>query len=107
MSTVKQIQIISPTAVSIILVGVQGPAGPAGASGSATQVVGEVPSGTINGANATFTSQYPFIPESVAVFHNGVMQKKVDDFNTSGTQTIIMAVSPEAGTRVLINYLRA
>mgnify|MGYP000146101969 CR=1 FL=1 len=96
---------VRPTEVTLRQ-GRQGPAGPPGASG-ADIVVGETPSGTINGSNATFTSANDFIPESVAVFVNGLFQQRVTDFNTSGVRTITLAASPTAGEVVRINYTRA
>lgn len=96
----------TPTEVAVAVLSGQGPAGPPGASG-ADIVVGETPSGTINGSNATFTSANDFIPESVAVFVNGLFQQRVTDFNTSGVRTITLAASPTAGEVVRINYTRA
>lgn len=68
-------------------------------------VFGETPTGSINGSNATFTSQFNFVPESVVVLVNGLEQRRVTDFNTSGTQTIILADAPQVGESVRINYV--
>lgn len=92
--------------IEIVSEGIQGPQGVPGPSGNATLVIGEVPAGTVNGSNATFTTAFSFIPASVAVFINGLMQKLVDDFTTTGTQTINMNVSPVTGDKILVNYLR-
>lgn len=73
----------------------------------AMYVIADVPSGAVNGSNATFLTTFDFIPESVQVFVNGVFQKKTEDFNTSGTNTIILAVSPLTGEVILVNYLRS
>ena len=35
------------------------------------QVVGEVPSGTVNGVNTTFTTSKNFLEDSIAVYLNG------------------------------------
>lgn len=70
-------------------------------------VFGEVPSGAINGSNATFTSAFAFIPETVQLINNGLQLKKVDEFNTSGSNTITMITSPTTGEIVLINYIKA
>jgi hypothetical protein len=64
----------------------------------------EVPSGLVNGSNATFTSQYNFVPESVEVFINGLKQKPIIHYTTSGTTTIILSDSPQTGDQILINY---
>lgn len=68
------------------------------------EVKNEVPTGAINGSNAVFTSQHLFVPGSVQVYLNGVRQKIVDDFNTSGNNTIQMVVSPNTGEIILIDY---
>lgn len=68
-------------------------------------VFGETPTGSINGANATFTSQFNFVPESVVVLVNGLEQRRVTDFNTSGTQTITLTDAPLTGESVRINYI--
>lgn len=75
--------------------------------GGATMVYGEVPTGTINGSNATFTTEFDFVPETVQVILNGLVQKLVQDYNTSGTQTITLNVSPTSGETLTINYQRA
>lgn len=75
--------------------------------GAADTVFGEVPSGAINGTNATFTTEFDFVPETVQVILNGMIQKRVQDYNTSGTQTITLNVSPTSGETLTINYQRA
>jgi len=70
----------------------------------ADEVTGEIPAGLINGSNATFTASFSFVPESVKVYINGMRQKLIDDYNTSGNTTILMAVSPETITNFLIDY---
>lgn len=90
--------------IEVVSIGIQGPPGQ---PGNGVQVFGETPAGSVNGSNATFTTAFNFVPESVAVSVNGLRQKRVDDYNTSGANTILMSVSPEAGTSILVDYLRA
>lgn len=87
-------------------VGAQGVKGDQGDPGIVDMVVGEIPSGTVDGSNATFITAFEFVPESVDVFINGLKQKKVLHFNTSGTQTIIFSESPLPGDQILVNYLK-
>lgn len=68
-------------------------------------IFGETPTGSVNGANATFTTQFNFVPESVVVLVNGLEQRRVTDFNTSGTQTIVLTDAPQAGESVRVNYI--
>lgn len=69
--------------------------------------IGETPSGVINGSNATFIAAFNFIPESVQPYLNGIRQRLVDDFTTSGSTTILFAISPQIGDTILIDYQRA
>ena len=69
-------------------------------------VMGEIPTGLINGSNATFTSLSPFIPEKLIVERNGVTQRKTTDYSTIGNNTINLTFSPENGESILINYIK-
>ncbi len=60
--------------------------------------------GIINGINATFTSPSPFIPESLVVYRNGLRQKIINDFQTTGTSTVIFNTSPIVGEILTIDY---
>ena len=68
------------------------------------QVIGETPSGTLNGSNVTFTTAYNFIPETVQVLVNGLEQKRVRDFNTTGNNTILLTEPPYSGETILVHY---
>lgn len=75
--------------------------------GVGDQVIsGEVPSGLIDGSNATFQSAFDFVPETVAVYVNGLNQKRIQDFNTSGTRVISLSDSPGVGEEILLSYVR-
>jgi len=71
---------------------------------SGSFVIGETPSGAVNGSNATYTTAQNFVPESVQVFINGVSQTNAVDYTTSGTTTITMNVSPVSGDYIRVNY---
>jgi hypothetical protein len=70
----------------------------------ASFVIGETPSGAVNGSNATYTTAQNFVAESVQVFINGVSQTIGVDYTTSGSTTITMNVSPVSGDYIRINY---
>jgi len=74
---------------------------------SIPSVTGELPSGAINGINATYTSAYSFIPESVEIFVNGIQATKNIDYTTSGANTIIFTYSPATNDILRINYNKA
>lgn len=69
-------------------------------------VINEVPNGVLNGVNTIFTTDFNFIPESVEVYVNGVKQKLIQDYNTSGTNTITLTFSPSSTEYILLNYIK-
>lgn len=88
--------------LEIIETGQQGSPGTPGNVGLTS--IDETPAGAVDGVNATFTTAFDFVPESVQVFLNGIAQAKPLDYNTSGNDTILFAVSPLTGETVRVNY---
>lgn len=78
-----------------------------GSGGDVGLVINEVPEGEINGSNATFTSNFSFVPESVSVFSNGLNLKPIDEYTTTGNTQIQLTFSPQVGEIILINYIKA
>ena len=60
--------------------------------------------GLLNGINSVFTTNYDFIPETLIVFVNGLKQRQLVDYNTSGTRTVEFFVSPEIGDLISSRY---
>lgn len=75
-------------------------------SSTVAQVLNEIPAGAINGSNATFTTEFNFIPESLALRSNGIQQRIVDDYQTSGNNTIQLNFSPLAGEKLEVDYIK-
>jgi hypothetical protein len=73
-------------------------------NGDASFVIGETPSGAINGQNATFTSLQNFVPLSVDVILNSTVQTYGIDYITTGTNTITLNVAPVVGDILRLNY---
>lgn len=73
-------------------------------TGAGSFIIGETPAGTINGSNATFTTAQGFDPASVSVFLNGVNIINGVDYITTGTNTILLNVSPVNGDYLRVNY---
>lgn len=67
-------------------------------------VVGETPSGAINGSNATFTTAQSFDPDTVAIFVNGIQATKNLDYTTSGTTQINFTYALASGDILRVNY---
>lgn len=57
----------------------------------------EVPSGSIDGSNVTFTLAHNPITGSLHLYLNGVLQDPTDDFSLS-TNTITFTIAPSVGT---------
>lgn len=69
-----------------------------------TWKIGEIPTGAINGQNATFTSLQNFVPLTVDVILNSTVQTYGIDYITTGTNTIILNVAPVVGDILRLNY---
>lgn len=100
------VSIKSNNRVKAAMIGIRGLKGDTGDDSSNALVFGEIPLGLVNGSNATFTSAFEFVPESLQAIINGLYQRRGTDFYTSGQQTIFFTDSPEIGDSIQINYLR-
>ena len=87
-------------------------AGPVGLKGdkgdlgdSIIWLIGETPSGLMNGSNAIFTSAFAFDSALLQVYNNGLRLKILEDYNTSGNN-IILNFSPNSNESLLINYIK-
>lgn len=69
-------------------------------------IIGETPTGLVNGSNPTYHSINLFRISSLEVFRNGIRQKIIDDYNTVGTNTINFVRSPLVGEKILLNYIK-
>jgi hypothetical protein len=78
-------------------------------AGSANNVLfqdAEIPGGTINGTNATFTLQFtPLTPGSLLLFKNGVMLRNGQDYTLTGTNiTFATNAVPQTGDALSAYY---
>ncbi|MBI79868.1 MAG: hypothetical protein CMQ51_05550 [Gammaproteobacteria bacterium] len=70
-------------------------------------VVGETPSGAMNGSNTTFTLAAAARDGTVSIQHNGLTLKEGSDSDfTVSSQTITMAEAPEDGDNLIVNYVK-
>jgi len=69
-------------------------------------VDGEIPTGTINSTNRTFTlSAAPIPPASLLLFRNGILQKTGVDYNVAGNTITFTSVSvPLTGDSLQASY---
>ncbi|MCC6362088.1 MAG: hypothetical protein IT165_01110 [Bryobacterales bacterium] len=85
---------------------VNGSTSPCSGSSSPGFVDGEIPAGTLSGANAVFTlANAPNPGNSLQLFRNGVLQKPGLDFNLSGnTITFQPGSYPQSGDLLIASY---
>jgi hypothetical protein len=82
---------------------IQGPPGP---SGTLKIIWGETPSGTIDGINKNYTSAYVYSANQLAVFLNGVRQRRTGDYTETGNQSFSFVSAPLLGDSVSIDYIQ-
>lgn len=71
--------------------------------GAVSNVRNEVPSGTVNGSNTSFTIASTPVTGTLRVYVNGVRQKVTDDYTLSGT-TITFVYAPLTDSKLLVDY---
>lgn len=83
----------------VILVPTPGPPGPQGAAGTGAYFM-EIPIGTINGSNKTYTTSQPFVAGSTSVFLNGLLEH----YYTETATGVIFDDAPLTGDTIKIGY---
>jgi hypothetical protein len=86
--------------------GSSGPCGSAGGGTSGNFVDAEIPAGTVNGLNATFTlASAPSPAGSLALYRNGLFQRQDVDYQLSAnTITFFLASIPQTTDLLVANY---
>lgn len=94
---------VSPNVDPTVVFGVTpGPAGPIGQAGDGAQVFGEVPTGAMNGTNATFTTAQDAEAATVSVFLNGLRERFV---TVTPPRTIVFDDPPLSTDYVSVDYI--
>ena len=66
----------------------------------------EVPSGTVNGVNTSFTlSSLPHSAKAVDVYINGLLQRLTTDYTISGS-IVSFVIAPSSGQVVYVSYIK-
>lgn len=68
-------------------------------------VSGEVPSGTLNGTNVTFTLSNTFIPISTSVFRNGLRERLSVGYTESAPNQLVFSTAPSSSDLITVDYL--
>jgi hypothetical protein len=92
----------SPKVFSLSLSRRYGLDGKDGKSG-ADLIIGETPTGLLDGQNAIFMAKQNFVPESLEVFLNGLRLTNSLDYHQSGL-AISLFESPKPTEIIIINY---
>ena len=68
----------------------------------------ETPAGLVDGINTTYTTQYKFHGDTLAVYLNGLKLRKgaTNDYIIIDNQTFIMNYAPTTGDVLLVDYVR-
>lgn len=77
--------------------------GPPGLSGAGAGVLNEIPSGAINGSNATFGTAQTFTAGTLRVYLNGLRQRQLEDY-VEGVQAFTMNIAPLLGDSLIVDY---
>lgn len=70
-------------------------------------VMGEVPTGDIDGNNKIFTVSEDVFGNAIDVFLNGLLQKRTDDYTFTSPNTITFTVAPPNGSNLVVDYIKA
>lgn len=69
-------------------------------------VVGEIPSGSINGSNTSFSLSNTFMPNKLWVYLNGLRLAEGDISSASGT-SLSLASAPISGDILIVDYIKS
>lgn len=69
-------------------------------------IVGEIPSGSVNGSNKVFTAANTITSGTLEVFVNGQALTLTADYTFTSPSTITMSIAPATGSNILINYIK-
>lgn len=86
----------------VLLVVSPGPPGIQGPPGEGAPILGETPSGLLNGTNTVFTTASAFQPNTTGVYLNGLREF---NFVETSSQTITLADPPLPGDILRIDYI--
>jgi hypothetical protein len=84
-------------------IGPQGPPGTGG--GTATCVIGETPGGAIDGSNTVFTASNAYQAQTLAVYLNGLRQRRTDDYTETSSTSFTFVLPPRSTDSISIDYV--
>lgn len=69
-------------------------------------VVGEIPTGLINGSNKAFGTAFVYAPNMLAVFLCGLRLRRTDDYSETGAQAFQLVAAPLVGDTLSVDYFQ-
>lgn len=96
----------SITATEFVAIPVPGKPGDPGPPGEGTGVYGEIPNGTINGTNTTFTTEFEFRAGTLCYYLNGIRELKTFGYTETDSQTFEIVDPPIPGDVITVDYVR-
>jgi hypothetical protein len=100
-----RIGVTRSTGAKVILVPVPGPKGEAGAQGlpgEGVPILGETPSGAINGINKVFSTASTFRADSTSLYLNGLRESH---YTETGGSSVTLSDAPMVGDEIRIDYI--
>ncbi len=67
---------------------------------------GEIPSGLIDGINQNYTSAHAYLSGRLAVFLNGLRQRRLDDYTETGSNSFRFLYPPVPNDSLSIDYIQ-
>ena len=67
---------------------------------------GEIPTGIIDGANKNYGTAGPYAANALAVYLNGIRQRRTNDYNETSNQTFQFLSAPLPGDSLSIDYIQ-
>jgi hypothetical protein len=78
-----------------------------GGGTSGVFIWGETPAGLVNGTNKSYTTANPYVAGQLAVYLNGVRQRRSNDYSETGATTFQFNSAPLSGDLLSVDYLKA
>jgi hypothetical protein len=70
-------------------------------------VWGEIPTGTIDGTNQSYSTAKPYQSGSLGLYLNGLRQRPVSDYSETGSQSFHLVNPPLPGDSLNIDYVQS
>lgn len=95
--------IVKTKNINVTIQKIEGTGG--GGGGGGLGVYNEIPTGSLNGVNTVFGTEFNYLTNSLSVYLNGIRQvRTAGHYSESGTNNFTMSEPPLAGDILLIDY---